>query len=524
MGLRAEHKPLNISRNTLLFAAALALLIIRLLFWFYQTPVLGHDQYGLLWEARRLLSGAELYGSQLVEPNPPFIIWFSVIPVILSTVLHITETTAFHLLVFVMISASTLWSARIARRYSLFSDVSIQVLLALAIFAAESPMRVLLFGQRENLLIICVIPYAIAAALDVMHTLPAYERIGLGVVAGFGVCFKPHQVLVIAGIEIAVVIMARSFRHLLSPEFLAAVLTCLLYVGAIALYTPRYLTQALPLLQDTYWALGSHSIPYLALHQVPEMCTVLLLFLAAFGFLKKRCDRRAIICLLFASIFASIAYDIQHTSWGYHLYPALTFIALAAAVLVILAARTLLMSHDAVPSRALAGAVAVVLCTFVIFEQRTKPDAAMPSDGGAFAGLTKDDTVYIFSPGAEFFPVAYRRNLKWGSRFPCLWLLPSIIQNSPGGRALAYRDLPFKKLSPGRVADLATMQRTELAADLDYWKPAVVLVQRCPCDFIYSDSFDMIEWFSRNAAFRKPWSHYDKQSSIPGFDIYKRVH
>jgi hypothetical protein len=524
MGSRAERRPLSISRNTLLFGSGLVLLIIRILFWLYQTPVLGHDQYGLLWEARRLLSGVELYGSQLAEPNPPFIIWFSVVPVVISTLLHITETTAFHLLVFAMISASTLWSARIARRYSSLSDFRIQLLLVLAIVAVESPIRVLLFGQRENLLVICVIPYAIAIALEVTRTLPVYERIALGTVAGIGVCFKPHHVLVIVGIEIAVVAMSRSLRHLLSPELLAAILTCLLYIGAIAVYTPRYLTQSLPLLRDTYWALGSHSITYLALHQVPEMCCVLLLFLAAFSVLKNGRDRRAIICLLFASIFASIAYDIQHTSWGYHLYPAIAFTALAAALLAILAARTFLMSHDAAPSPLLFGVVAVILCTFVIFEQRTKPDPALPSDGGAFAGLTKGDTVYIFSTGAEFFPVAYRRNLQWGSRFGCLWLLPSLIQNSPGGRALADRDLPFKALSPGRVAELATMQRTEVAADLDYWEPSVVLVQRCPCDFIYSDSFDMVEWFSRNAGFQKSWSHYYKQSSIPGFDIYKRTH
>ncbi|MGI8772742.1 MAG: hypothetical protein ACR2JE_15060 [Acidobacteriaceae bacterium] len=507
----------------MLLASGLVLLIVRILFWFYQTPVLGHDQYGLMWEARRFLSGAELYGSRLAEPNPPFVIWFSVVPVVLSTLFHVTETTAFHLLVFAMMAASTLWSTRIARRYSSLSDFRIQVLLALAIVVVESPLRVLLFGQRENLLVICVIPYALAIALDVTRTLPLYERITLGIVAAFGVCFKPHQVLVIVGIEIAVLAFDRSVRRLLSPELLAAILTCLLYIGAIAVFTPRYLTQ-LPLLRDTYWALGSHSILYLALHQVPEMCAVLLIGVAAFGVLKKSRDRRAIGCLLSAGIFASVAYDIQHTDWGYHLYPAIAFIALAAALLAVLAVRSFLTSHDAAPSPLLFGVVVVVLCTFVILEQRIKPDPALPNDGGAFAGLTPGATVYIFSTGAEMFPVAYRRNLHWGSRFPCLWLLPSLIQNSPGGRALAAKDLPFKALSPDRLAELATMQRTEISADLDYWKPSVVLVQRCPCDFIYSDRFDMLEWFSRSAGFQKSWSHYDKQYSIPGFDIYKRTH
>jgi len=70
MGRKAAYKQLSISRNSLLLLSALLLVVTNILFWLHQNPVLGHDQYSYLLEARRFLSGAELYGPQIAETNP----------------------------------------------------------------------------------------------------------------------------------------------------------------------------------------------------------------------------------------------------------------------------------------------------------------------------------------------------------------------------------------------------------------------------------------------------------------------
>jgi hypothetical protein len=279
----------------------------------------------------------------------------------------------------------------------------------------------------------------------------------------------------------------------------------------------------IPILRDTYWALGSHSVGYLALHQVPEMGCVLLLCAATFIFLREHSDRQAVLCLLSASVFASFAYDVQRTNWGYHLLPMIAFILMAAAILIIIRMGSFLIRHDAPISPVLLGTVVVVLCTFTILEIRIVPQDELPKDGGAFSGLTSGDAVFVFSTGGEIFPVAYRRNLEWGSRFPCLWILPALIRNSPGGSALVPPDVPFKAIPKDRLVALSTMQRTQMAEDLDHWKPKVVLVQRCPCDFIYSDHFDMLEWFGASPRFQKSWSHYVHTSGMAGFDVYRRT-
>ncbi len=522
MDPRAAHRTGN-SRNKVLLLAGLTLTIIRTLFWFRQNPVLGHDQYGLMWEARRLLAGATLYGSQISEPNPPLVIWFSTLPVLLGNLFHITETLAFQLLVFGIVIASVAWSARVTCGHPALLDLRVRMLLVLAVFAVDSPLRVLLYGQRENLLVICVLPYTLAIAFDTMRTLPRSERVALGMAAGLGVCFKPHQVLIIIGIEVALLLLNRTLRHLLSPELIAATLTCVLYIGTIRVFAPLYLTQMVPILRDTYWALGSHSLGYLALHQVPEMACILLLCAAVFIFMKERADQQAVLSLVAASVFGSFAYDIQRTPWGYHLLPTIALIAIAAMTFVLLRAGSLLVRYDAPAPPLLIAVIFVGMCVFVFAQQRIAPQPQMGADGGAFSGLTSKDSVYVFSTGAEFFPVVYRRNLQWGSRFPILWMLPALIQNSPGGRALAPPDLPFKALAPERVAELSTMQRTQIAEDLDYWKPKVVLVQRCPCDFIYSDRFKMLDWFGQSARFQQAWSHYVNTSDMAGFDVYTRT-
>ncbi|MEO7029290.1 MAG: hypothetical protein ABI147_07785, partial [Acidobacteriaceae bacterium] len=52
-------------------------------------PAAGHDQLWCLYVARHVLDGTPLYGPELMESNPPLIIWLSMLPVALAQLLHI---------------------------------------------------------------------------------------------------------------------------------------------------------------------------------------------------------------------------------------------------------------------------------------------------------------------------------------------------------------------------------------------------------------------------------------------------
>src|SRR5689334_1490142 len=154
MGRKAAYKQLSISRNSLLLLSALLLVVTNILFWLHQNPVLGHDQYSYLLEARRFLSGAELYGPQIAETNPPLIIWFSVIPVVAADALRISETIVFQIMTLILIVISVGWSLRIAGKWERLRDQRTLLLLAIVLLIVEFPKRVLLLGQREHFTLI----------------------------------------------------------------------------------------------------------------------------------------------------------------------------------------------------------------------------------------------------------------------------------------------------------------------------------------------------------------------------------
>ena len=163
------------------------------------------------------------------------------------------------------------------------SDQRTLLLLAIVLLIVECPKRILIFGQREHFTLICILPYVLGIAFDVVSSLSWKERIALGIFAGLGVCFKPQEILIVVAIEAVLILIRRSFGHLLSIEFLGMTCTCALYLILTALCAPRYMTAMVPLLRDTYWALGSDSALYLALsrcrrHSLPFSCSSRRLF------------------------------------------------------------------------------------------------------------------------------------------------------------------------------------------------------------------------------------------------------
>jgi hypothetical protein len=524
MGSKAGYKQLSISRNSLWIVSAFLLVALDILFWLYQNPVLGHDQYSYLLEAKRLLSGAQLYGPEIAETNPPLIIWFSVIPVMAAHALRLSEALVLQIMVLAMIVISVGWSLRIAGKWERLRDQRTLLFFAIVLLAIESPKRILLFGQREHFTLICILPYVLSIAFNVVSSLSRKERVALGVFAGLGLCFKPQEILIVVAIEILLLSLRRSLRHLLSIEFLSATFTCALYVMLIALCTPRYMTDMVPLLRETYWALGSYSALYLALHQVPETCAAVLVLFALAFWRREKAERAALLILTACWLASSVAYDLQHTDWSYHRYPARAFIILSVAILLALATRSVLATHDRDSSFALRLASLTVLIAFLALEIRIQRMSPLPDDLGALSALKQGESAYIFSTSL-LAPLVYKRNLEWGSRYMHLWMLPSITKNeaAEAGTRQAPPGEPFKALASETVARLASIQRTNLAQDLDRWKPSVVLVERCPCEFMDDPHFNMIDWFSKDAAFAAAWSHYQKQPDSNGFGVYTRV-
>jgi hypothetical protein len=510
----------------------------------------GHDQIWYLYAAEQQLAGTMLYGPHLTDTNPPLIIWFSTIPVVVSRMLHVRSDAGLDIVVCVMIVGSILWSIRIFRKSREWSVCGL-CLLSSALLVTEFtqfagpyyrfagfPFGEFTFGQREHLLIILIIPYVIARASGAAEHLGWAERCALGITAGIGVCFKPQQALILVALELFFVVYARRLRHLIiTPEALAVLATGVCYVALVLSLTPLYVTQVMPLLRDTYGALGGISVMTIVLTNKRDMFYLFATALASILLLRRLRDRVIVYALLACLAGAVAAFLLQHKGWVYQFRPASALLCFLALYLLCDLLDQAMQKPDAEWERHPAivrtafGSILFLLLLQAIQLRKMLADGAPPSIynqlepiGRMVADLRPDTPVSVLSTAVPVFTVMYKRHLTWASRFPCLWMLPAIVRNE-GHSNPPY--LQFKRLSPQTVASLSDLQRTDTAEDLDYWRPALVLVEQCelkrPCTFLDGYDFDMLAWFLKSPRFRSAWSHYQQQSGITGFAVYRRA-
>jgi len=100
--------------------------------------------------------------------------------------------------------------------------------------------------------------------------------------------------------------------------------------------------------------------------------------------------------------------------------------------------------------------------------------------------------------------------------FSSYWFLPYIVhqQNLRGKEAAGIRE---EKLQ-AYIDKYAIM----VAEDFSRYKPDLVFLGNIPIDVDENEtSFDFVDFFSANAAFRKEWEHYAKTGTI---DINRRIY
>ncbi len=508
--------------------AIFAVLLLYLLYQFLLSHVEG-DQAYLLYAAQQVLNGVQLDGPRLIETNPPLIVWFSEIAALLGRVLHLDAVLSLRLVVLAMLASSAAWGHRLLRVAGVSAQLGRHTARTLwaATFLLITVTQPAEFGQREQLLLALLLPYLLAVGTDAVDRLRISERLVLGVCAGLAVCFKPQHLLTIACLQLFLVLYRRSLARLLTVEIAAAVTTGLVYVAAVRLFTPAYLQVITPLLRSTYWALGEYTFAQMAFHVGRGMTLVCIAAGVAWYFLRHKLSYAQLSGALLASgVGAVLAYFQQHTGWYHQRFTAVALLGIAAVWM----AADLLRSDNQKQARAWHGRIAWMafpLCASVLFaavySRKQRAAAKTPDLTSELAALPAGTTVYAFSVGLNAFPVVLERDLRWGSRFAHLWMLPAIRANEvPSTRA----GHPFHFLTPERSAELAGLQRRETTEDLQRTHPEVIFVERCAevtlCES-YTSPFDAVQWFSQDSAFAQLWSQYHFVKAVSSFDEYRLV-
>ena len=492
-------------------------------------PAAGHDQMWLLYAARLTLHGAPLYGPQVFETNPPLILWLSTVPAALSSLTHIPDTALgklFTIALIAAIGAVCLNLLRKLRANSNAAGLTPAVLYALAfayitIFAVM-PARDL--GQRDDFLILFILPYVFAAAVRAESiSIPPLQATLIGIIALAGVALKPHQLLIPIAIELTLLIRRRaSIRTLFRPEILVMFLSGLAFLAAIKLFAPLYFTTILPLVGDTYWAYHMLTFAQL-LGQSIQLHILLLIDLALFFTIRPRQTLPTI--LLIAGLAATLAFYLQGTGWYYQQLPALSLLSLALVFLLLdLAERRQLTLPSSSPTAAAALALLALALTTHFMDYPFTAARSFPVDSpdpSFFTNLAPGTPVMTIAPNidATIQPI-FKYHLTLAQRYPTFLMLPAILRSEdPQSGPLT------KHLSPTRIAELDYIQRTDMIEDLHRWQPLLILVQRCQdpavhCQVLEDRHDDLLAWFLRDPIFVKLWKNYAFSASRGEFDAY----
>ena len=405
--------------------AALALVMFATM----RTP-LKDDIAWLLYVARKWLAGKQLY-VDLVEINPPLIIWMSAIPAMAGE----WSGLAARLVAMPFFAAISLacawWTARLLRGMApVFANpVPVFAVIGIVLLLIAGPE----LGQREHLLAAFSLPYLVVVA-RALQALPVGGRAALmsGVLAGLGVALKPRYALAFAAVE--VLAMARGLRPW-RPQAIGAGGLLVLYAALTVWLYPAYLNRAIPLALALY---GATDVSFMDLlrESVPMLLGVAVLAILAVRAALVRGEQRALlgVLALYAAGAALVCF-MDGKDWYYHRLPAIIAVALAIALWLVTEAPRLWRSGWQMGWRlalplGLAGLVGLVFTAAAAQRITPRLELAFDPEVSTEARLQrilkkeKANTYIAFSEWIALgFPVVNDAEVTWASRFDSMWAL-----------------------------------------------------------------------------------------------------
>jgi hypothetical protein len=499
------------------------------------------DQSWYLYLADRVIDGDKLY-VDLIDVNPPLIIWLMTIPVAIARTLHLSPSVAFTAFVATLALFSLGWSLRLLLaapglvRSGIAAWVGILLIATLFIVPSQlyrGELR-LDFGQREHLVTLFLLPYLFSAARRLSKSpIPWLEAGLIGMFSSLGFCLKPYYLLLLFAVECLIFYRVRSLLSLLRPEFLGILFGGVLYCAAVWILTPAYITQVVPIIRDVYPSFGHAGLgALLAYGHSRDVIALVLGCIVWMVVATKHRERDTpfaplAIVLMVAAIGAFFAYLAQAKAWTDHLLPAEIYSTLAAGVVIVGEVSRLgwrdqrfsALMHTV--GAALLGALALITMTstfsaraaLIAKSERGQEDKKITVLTSRFP---KGTSFEAMSTGIDFqFDLALNSDFHWASRFPYLWIASAL--DGPRDSEIG--------LASEKIASYEQMETNTLVNDFEQWHPEFVLVQRClifsHCPSPGNPELNLVSLFtSRAADFASIWSNYTLVSEDDAYALY----
>ncbi len=470
------------------------------------------DVAWLLYVARKWLAGQRLY-EDLVEVNPPLIIWIYAIPAWVAMWLDVQPKLIAILFFATLVLGAAWWSACLlhgrsrlfASRTPVFGVIGIVLLI----------MPGVEFGQREHLMIAAILPYlcVMASWLDGTNV-RRRTSISVGIIAGLGCALKPTYGLVFLVPEL--VGMLRG-RKLLRWAPISAALAALLYAVSILALCPAFLNYAVPLALALY---GGTDTPLIDLFYAARVLffgvgVIVILWLTSRHRLAARSSFNACLFEILAAfaIGSTLVFLLQGKDWFYHTIPAAMATVLALVLWGVEILPNLRIPALAVPLRRLVPTAALAGLALLAFagtgldrmwpwiEGAVEPELSTEVRLEKIIKREKARTYIAFSEWIGLgFPVVNNTGVVWTSRFDSMW---------------ALRGEMWRARQDGRAPAEWPIRRW-IARDF---------VAGCP-DIAVVDARGGINFVAilvaSDAAFAQAWTHYQQIAMFNGLRVLKR--
>lgn len=490
------------------------------LFFFLQRQVLfSPDVSYLLHATNQILQGGH-YAIDIFETNPPMILYLYSPVIFLAKIMSVHLTVAVQIYMFFLMSVSAIICLALLKAIINDAKDYYLSLFICGILFVLSIFSVVMFAQREHLLLIFMLPYLLCAALRLDHkSVNPWLAVVVGLFAGFGFAIKPYFLCVLCLVELLFIIERRKLFAWVRIESLLIASVLISYIVSIFIFQPGYMTTVLPLVSKYYFFVIKQSwMHILSMPYVDFSLIVAILY----PFYREYDRYNRLGTVIYVALLGMIiAFVIPQNAWYYHVYPAFS---LAFLLMLHCFAEQL---HIFINNPRKKAYIAVMMLMFLyiplsaewkffnIYADFKKSNSANELFL-LFNNLPGDHTMNCFTASgtASCFPMVYEiKRGHYQSRFPFYWW---------------YQGLVLSEKKTKNNDELNTIEKDKkslidaTADDLNHYKTKWVIVDAKSFERRETPGFDVITSFLMNDRFHAAWRNYALYTRLGHYDVYMR--
>lgn len=496
------------------------------------------DQGMYLQAASLFLDGFKPY-VDIIDINPPMIIYLNVIPVALAKAFSISLLWALALLVSLLIIVCASLLKKILIASTLFKNEHVMFVDFIFFLSALYVLLRNSYGQREHLFSICFVPYLFLRILrpEIKAPLSVPVVVSIGMLCGIMSALKPYFILIVFALEAFLIYSEKNWRGLKKPEVFCFLTIIFLYMAHF-LFWPHDMFRAffgelVPMVLKYYNSMDYPTVDLL--QKLAPSIFAFILTVILFVNLRKKIiawQKKMFHCLIVAGIAALGMCLLQHKGWTYQIIP---FIFVIAIVLTFSAIYFLENLKKFTIKQKIINFLFIGLILFYFLDPLRIPVENM---SGIFTST--DD---IFSKSNGFMKWSMRQVLVAGDKIVVFsatpaYLYPYITQMGywPGTRYMFHFPLvffnsryttdlqkpyPYKTLEQMVEGERQYVERVQEDVEKNKPKMLAFASNRHKFSFLPAN-FDVFEYFKVNGSWDKWKPYYEFSYKEHDIVVFKR--